>query len=108
MTDERVTHCRVTATVQASATEVYSVLTDPSRHKDFDGSGMLRDAVTKEQLTKVGQVFQMHMLAEPRGEYVTENHVRTLVPDREVILDDQHGRTHTGGLLVGLRGHPHR
>lgn len=84
MNEQRVTHFRVTATVHARAQEVFAVLTDPTRHKDFDGSGMLRGAVTTELLTEVGQVFEMNMDALPRGQYITENHVRTLVPNREV------------------------
>ncbi len=92
-----VTHFRVSCAVEAGAAEVFALLINPNRHQEFDGSGLVRGAVTEEQLTHVGQVFQMHMKADQQGDYVTENHVRTLVIDSEISwMPTMNGRTPAG------------
>ena len=90
-------HQRVTATVEDNAEEVFALLADPSRHQEFDGSGLVRTAVSDARLTEVGQVFQMRMHADSQGDYVTENHVRTLVPGAEISwMPTMNGRAPSG------------
>lgn len=85
MTEQEVlTHFRVSCMVGASASDVFALLIDPDRHQEFDGSGLVRGAVNKEKLTEVGQVFQMNMHSEGQGDYVTENHVRSLATNADV------------------------
>ena len=65
-------HMHVTCTVNASAGEVFSLLVDPNPHQDFDGSGLVRGAVTDSTIAEVGQVFQMHIHADSQGDYIRE------------------------------------
>ena len=50
--------------VRASPQEVFDLLADPRRHREFDGSGTVRDAaVDGPQRLSPGAVFGMHMKA---------------------------------------------
>ena len=75
---------RVTETADASAADLFAVLADPRRHVEIDGSGMLRAEVGARPLTAVGQVFTMAMHYPSLGDYRTDNHVVTFVPDRQL------------------------
>jgi uncharacterized protein YndB with AHSA1/START domain len=65
----------VTRRVEAPAPAVFALLSDPGRHPDFDGSGMLIGLVTPGLLTGVGNVFTMRMHNDDMGEYTIDNHV---------------------------------
>ena len=97
MPDTTVDHYRVHAVVNASAESVFAVLADPTRHREFDGANMVRDAIDAEPLTAEGQIFRMHMQHPSVGEYTMENHVRVVHPFQEISwMPSGEGRTPTG------------
>ena len=82
MADERVS---LTRRIAASPAAVFSVITDPRRHVDIDGSGMLV-ATDARPLRAAGDTFDMDMDREPLGDlpmgkYRVRNTVTSIVPD---------------------------
>src|SRR5258708_27888929 len=65
--DEHMSTDRVSATrrISASAHTIYVIVSDPARHVDIDGSGMLQVAPDARPLTAVGQTFDMDMDRRP-------------------------------------------
>lgn len=63
-----------TRTIDASANDVFALLSDPSRHAETDNSGMVVSADTDAKLEKVGDIFVMNMTKED-GDYQTRNEV---------------------------------
>ncbi len=70
--------------IEAPASHIFEVLANPQRHKDFDGSGMLREAVGGQPISKVGDTFtiQMHRLGD---DYLIINHVDEFELDRRIF-----------------------
>ena len=87
---EPVSADRVTATrrIAAPAHAIFLLVSDPARHVDIDGSGMLQAAPDASPLTAVGQTFDMDMDRRPLGDIpnMTEYQVRCtitqLIPGR--------------------------
>src|SRR5262245_37956170 len=75
-----------TLTVAAPAARVFAVLTDPTTHAAIDGTGWVQEAVDREQLSRVGQIFRMDMYHPSRavGEYQTVNRIEVLEPPRAI------------------------
>ena len=72
-TDTSITDSR---TIDVPAKEVFSLLSLPARHHEFDGSGFVRGAEDTERITKAGEQFVMNMEGDHMGgEYKTDNHV---------------------------------
>lgn len=79
------TSITVTRTIDAPAKDIFDVLTLPARHRDFDGSGMVRAAENTERITKSGEQFVMNMHAEDMGgDYRMYNHVTAFDPNKMV------------------------
>jgi Polyketide cyclase / dehydrase and lipid transport len=80
----------VTRRVAASPSAVWLIVSDPARHVDIDGSGMLQAAPDVRPLTQVGQTFDMDMDRRPLGdiptmaEYKVRCTVTQLIPERLV------------------------
>lgn len=71
--DKRIT---VTRTIDASAAELFEVLSLPQRHVEIDGSGFVRSVDHGDRISAVGQTFTMNMTGEHMGgDYQTDNHV---------------------------------
>jgi len=84
--------------VSAPAHAVFRLVSDPARHVDIDGSGMLRAAPAARLLTAVGQTFDIEMDRRPLGDvpntealhqlvttapdYLVRCTVTQLIPDR--------------------------
>ena len=65
-----------TRTIEAPAKDIFRVLTLPTRHSEFDGSGMVRADEKSQRIQQVGDSFVMNMHAESQGgDYQMENHV---------------------------------
>lgn len=80
--DERLT---VSRTIDASTKDIFDVLTLPSRHQDFDGSGMVRADEKSQRIQAVGDVFVMNMNAESMGgDYQMFNTVTAYAPNERV------------------------
>ncbi len=65
----------VTRSIDAPAKDIFDLLTLPARHREFDGSGMVRSSADTERITTVGEQFVMNMHAEDMGDYRMYNHV---------------------------------
>jgi hypothetical protein len=84
----------VTRRIGAPAGEIFRVLADPRKHVDFDGSGMLRGAVSEALVSGVGDVFVMRMYYDRLGHYEMNNHVVAYEPDRLIAWEPEAGRGH--------------
>jgi hypothetical protein len=81
---------RVTTTrrIAAPAHAIFLLVSDPARHIDIDGSGMLQAAPDARPLTAVGETFDMDMDRRPlsdipnMAEYNVRCTVTQLIPDR--------------------------
>jgi hypothetical protein len=85
---------RVSRRVPASAAVLFRILSDPGRHTELDGTGMLRGAVTAGPVTAVGDVFTMRMHYSKLGDYEMDNHVVEFEPDRRIAWEPVAGRGH--------------
>jgi hypothetical protein len=78
----------VTRRLAAPAHAIFRLVSDPARHVDIDGSGMLQAASDAAPLTAVGQMFDMDMDRRPLGdipdmaEYQVRCTVTRLIPGR--------------------------
>jgi hypothetical protein len=70
--------------ISAPADRIFGVLSDPRRHVELDGSGMLRGATTDDRITGVGDVFSMKMHLDEVGDYVMLNYVVEFEPNRRI------------------------
>ena len=68
--------------VKAPPAAVFALLSDPSRHRDIDGSGTLRGAVEGARRLALGDRFGMQMRAGLP--YTMVNEVVELEPDRRI------------------------
>ncbi len=68
--------------VKAEPAAVFALVADPSRHRDIDGSGTVRDAVEGSRRLALGDVFGMDMKAG--GRYRMLNTVVELEDDRRI------------------------
>ena len=75
----------VQRTIDASAKDIFEVLTNPERHAELDGSGFVRSDEKTDRIQAVGDVFTMNMHHESQGgDYQRENHVVAFVPNKVV------------------------
>ena len=65
----------VTRTIEAPARDIFEILTLPARHREFDGSEMVRADERSQRIQRVGDTFVMNMHNERFGDYRMENHV---------------------------------
>lgn len=94
MTDGERKPVSVSRRIGAPAHDIFLILTDPARHTELDGSGMLRGAVTTAPISGVGDVFVMKMFYGPHGDYQMNNHVVEYEEDRRVGWEPQAGLGH--------------
>ncbi len=70
------TSISATRTIDASAKDVFDVLTNPHRHAELDGSGFVKSLDRGDRIQKSGQQFRMNMTGDHMGgDYQTDNHV---------------------------------
>ncbi|MBV9576982.1 MAG: hypothetical protein JO057_00175 [Chloroflexi bacterium] len=76
--------------IEAPATRIFNILSNPQRHMDFDGSDMLRGAVLDRPISKVGDTFtmKMHRLGD---DYLMINYVVEFEPDRRIFWEPAPG-----------------
>ncbi|WP_354056086.1 SRPBCC family protein [Dietzia sp. 2505] len=91
-----------TRVIPAPPSEIFALLTDPTRHKDTEPGDWVRDAVTSEIIRGVGDVFVINMYIEAAGgHYVMHNVVTAFEPDRTIEWEpgqpDATGEIATGG-----------
>ena len=80
----------VSRRIEAPAPLIFEILSNPQRHVEFDGSGMLRGAVLDHPITGVGDTFtmRMHRLGD---DYLMINHVVEFEPDRRMFWEPAPG-----------------
>ena len=99
----------VSRQIEADPSVIFELLSDPGRHPEIDGSGMLR-ATSATAITGVGDEFSMAMYFEPvGGDYVMINRVVEFETDRRIGWEPAPGdetASGNGGIPVGTRvGH---
>ncbi|MGO2035021.1 MAG: SRPBCC family protein [Brevibacterium sp.] len=73
MTETKISASR---TIDAANEDIFNVLSNPERHAEIDGSGMVVSDDKTDRITAVGQVFRMNMNWDKMGgDYKTDNHV---------------------------------
>jgi hypothetical protein len=102
MTDDAYQPVAVSRRICAPAHDVFQVLANPVRHPEFDGSGMLRGAVSTTVITGVGDVFVMKMYYVELGDYEMNNLVVEFEPGRRIGWEPAAGRGHPGAAPGGL------
>lgn len=80
------TRASVTRTIAAPAADIFQIVTDPAKHVEIDGSGMLMAAPEATPMGAVGDSFIVNMDREPLGDiplgkYTVENTVTKFEPD---------------------------
>ncbi|HEV8065621.1 MAG TPA: SRPBCC family protein [Acidimicrobiales bacterium] len=75
--------------IEAEPAQIFAVLSQPRRHVEFDGSGMLRGAITDEPISAVGDVFAMKMHHEEFGDYEMNNRVVDFEDNRRITWEPE-------------------
>jgi hypothetical protein len=80
----------VSRRIEAPAALIFAILASPQRHKDFDGSDMLRGALADRPVSGVGDTFtmKMHRLGD---DYLMLNHVVEFESDRRIFWEPAPG-----------------
>ncbi|AZL07593.1 ATPase [Brevibacterium aurantiacum] len=91
-----------TRAIDAPASAIFTVLSDPSRHQDTEPTDWVRDAIDAEPITGTGQIFSMNMHFDAEnGDYRIDNTVTTFEPDHAIAWDpgqaDENGIVRPGG-----------
>jgi hypothetical protein len=73
--------------INAPASRIFSILSNPAMHPDVDGTGMLQSSVDNEVITKVNDVFYISMTHWDLGNYVMANHVVEFERDRRIAWE---------------------
>lgn len=94
----------VSRRISAPAHSIFQILASPARHADFDGSGMVREAVTTEIVSGAGDIFVMKMYYSQLGDYEMNNHVVEYEPDRRIGWEPEPGRGHPRAAPSGSGG----
>jgi uncharacterized protein YndB with AHSA1/START domain len=86
----------VSRRIPAPAAHIFEILATPRRHAEFDGSDMVRGALTDGPISGVGETFtiQMHRLGR---DYQMINHVVEFEPDRLITWEPSPGDVDTAG-----------
>jgi uncharacterized protein YndB with AHSA1/START domain len=86
----------VSRRIEAPAATIFQILASPHRHAEFDGSGMLRDAVADDAISGAGETFtiKMHRLGR---DYSMINHVVEFEPNRLITWEPAPGDIDTAG-----------
>jgi hypothetical protein len=84
----------VSRRIGAPAKVIFPILADPGRHRELDGSGMVRGVASGTTISGVGDVFVMNMCFDELGDYQMINHVVAYQPDRRIGWEPEAGRGH--------------
>lgn len=81
MSDEK--KLSASRSIDASAAEIFDVLSNPHRHVELDTSGFVRSLAQGDRIKQVGDVFTMNMEGDHMGgEYQTDNHINGFAKDK--------------------------
>ena len=93
---EGMTPLEVSRRIEAPAARIFEILATPQRHREFDGSDMLRGAVGDGPISAVGDTFTMKMHRMGR-DYSMVNYVVEFEPDRRIVWEPAPGDVETAG-----------
>jgi uncharacterized protein YndB with AHSA1/START domain len=97
----------VSRKIEAPPTRIFEVLSNPQRHAEFDGTGMLRGPVFDRPITGAGDVFAMKMYSDRLGgDYLMLNHVVDYEPDRRIFWAPAPGDPAPAGGRTSVIGQP--
>lgn len=82
--DKRISAFRA---IDASAKDIFAVLSDPARHPEIDASGMVRSLDRGEPIEANGATFMMNMHNERRGDYQMVSTVVGFVPNKLIAWE---------------------
>ena len=85
--------------IAAPASAIFALLADPSRHRDIDGSGTVREALEGPTRLEQGDTFGMSMRAG--FGYTMVNEVVELEPDRRIAWQARPVQVSLQGLIGG-------
>jgi len=94
MTEGEYQPVTVSRRIGSSAHDIFEILANPARHREFDGSDSLRGAGSTEVISGVGDVFVMRMHFPHLGDYEMNNHVVEYEQDRRIGWEPEAGRGH--------------
>lgn len=85
---------RASRTIDASADEIFAVLSDPATHARIDGTGWVCDPLDRQLLTSSGQIFRMGMYhpGHPDGSYEMANRVKAFDPPYAISWEPGYDR----------------
>ena len=95
MTEEGKT-VEVSRRIEAPAAFIFEILANPQRHRDFDGSEMLRGAIFDRPISGAGDTFTMKMHRLGR-DYLMVNYVVEFERDRRIFWEPAPGDVPTAG-----------
>jgi hypothetical protein len=92
-----------TVTIDASATDVFAVLADPTTHAAIDGTGWVREPIDHDQLDHVDQIFGMRMYHDnyPDKHYEIANQVEVFDAPSAICWKPGQFSPDTGELSFG-------
>lgn len=108
--DPEVRQVRVFRLIQAAPHTLFRLLTDPQRHAQLDGSGMLRGHPLGPDQLQLGDIFTMAMSQGGKA-YRSTNEVVEFEPDRRITWRSTgtwRGRIPVGGQRWRYILHPDR
>ena len=94
MTDHEYQPVAVSRRICAPAHDIFQILANPVRHRELDGSGMLRGAASTRMISGAGEVFVIKMYYSELGDYEMNNHVVEYEQDRRISWEPEAGRGH--------------
>ena len=94
MTDHEYQPVAVSRRICAPAHDIFQILANPVRHRELDGSGMLRGAASTRMISGAGDVFVIKMYYSELGDYEMNNHVVEYEQDRRISWEPEAGRGH--------------
>jgi uncharacterized protein YndB with AHSA1/START domain len=94
MTDGECKPVAVSRRIASPAHDIFQILANPARHREFDGSDSLRGAASTAMVLGVGDVFVMKMHFPHLGDYEMNNHVVEYEQDRRIGWEPEAGRGH--------------
>lgn len=97
---------QVSKTVPVGAEALFGVLSDPARHRELDTSGMIRDLVSGDAVTAVGDRFVLDMNNGILGDYRIDNSVHRFEQGRTIgwepsLVDPESHADKLGGVTPG-------
>lgn len=100
MTDDK--KLQVSGTIAAPPAAVFALLSDPARHTELDGAGMLTGLDSgPSPVSKVGDAFVMNMHQDGLGDYQMRSEVTAYEADRAIAWAPA---IHPAGALKHLIG----